>query len=129
VIEAMLKITIPIDCGNSPKMEFLKQFNIAFAESNTSFLLESVVDDITWNILGDRLINGKTEFSAELDRMKSEAPTELIIEKIITHGKLGAVNGIMKMPNEKSYAFSDIYEFSTAKGSKIATITSYVIAV
>ncbi len=125
----MPKITIPIDCGNAPKMEFLKQFNIAFAEGNTSFLLESVIDNIVWNLVGDRSINGKAEFSAELDSMKNVSPTELTIEKIITHGKVGAVNGIMKMPNGKNYAFSDMYEFSSAKGTKIATITSYIIAV
>ncbi len=125
----MPKITIPINCGNSPKMEFLKQFNIAFAEGNVSFLLESVIDNVVWNLVGDRSIHGKAEFSTELDSMKDVTPTELTIEKIMTHGKMGAVNGIMKMPNGKSYAFSDIYEFSNTKGSQIAAITSYIIAV
>ncbi|MBN2501301.1 MAG: hypothetical protein JXB38_11030 [Anaerolineales bacterium] len=41
----MVKISVAADCGNSPKKRFLKDFNIALAEGNQPFLLESVTDD------------------------------------------------------------------------------------
>ncbi|MEZ4724579.1 MAG: nuclear transport factor 2 family protein [Candidatus Kapaibacterium sp.] len=125
----MTKIISSPNCGNSPKMEFLKEFNIAFANGNVEFITESVTDEIVWNIIGDRKIEGKEKFRGELEKMKSEKATELIIDQILSHGKEGATNGIMKMQNGKKYAFSDFYKFKGAKGAKIKSITSYVIEI
>jgi hypothetical protein len=35
-------------------MEFLKEFNIAFAKENMKFITKSVIDEIVWNIIGVR---------------------------------------------------------------------------
>jgi hypothetical protein len=125
----MTKIVSSPNCGNSPKMEFLKEFNIAFANGNVEFIIESVTDEIIWNIIGDRKIEGKEKFSEELEKMKSEKATEIIIDQIVSHGKEGASNGIMKMQNGKKYAFSDFYKFKGVKGEKIKSITTYVIGI
>ena len=125
----MTKIISSPNCGNSPKMEFLKEFNIAFAKGIVEFIAESITDDIIWNIIGDKKIEGKEKFTEELEKMKSEKATELIIDQILSHGKEGSTNGIMKMKNGKKYAFSDFYKFKSAKGAKIKSITSYVIEI
>ena len=125
----MTKIISNATCGNSPKMEFLKDFNIAFATGNVDFLLENVTDEIVWTIIGDKKIEGRDSFAAELKKMKDLKPTELILDQILTHGKEGAANGVIKMHNNKKYAFSDFYIFNGTKGSKIKTITSYVIEI
>lgn len=125
----MIKITVSADCGNAPKKEFLKAINIAFAKGNSDFLTESVTDKIVWNIIGDKKIEGKEDFTEELEKMKTKKASELILDRIITHGKEGAVSGIMKMQSGKKYAFSDFYEFSGAKGAKVKSITSYVIRI
>ncbi len=125
----MTKITVSSDCGNAPKKEFLKEINIAFAKGNSDFLTESVTDKIVWNIIGDKKIEGKERFSDELEKMKTKKTSELTLDRILTHGKEGAVSGIMKMQNGKKFAFSDFYEFSGAKGAKIKSITSYVIKI
>ncbi len=125
----MTKIVSSPNCGNSPKMEFLKEFNIAFAKGNVEFITESVTEDIVWNIIGDKQIEGIEQFTHELEKMKSEKVSELILKQILSHGKEGAANGIMKMQNGKKYAFSDFYVFQGAKGMKIKSMTSYVIGV
>lgn len=124
-----MKITSSPDCGNSPKKELLKQVNIAFAKGNLDLLVEHTTDEITWNIIGNKTIEGKENFTENLKKMRTEKVAELQFDQILTHGKAGAVNGIMKMQNGKNYAFSDFYEFSGAKGGKIKSITSYVIEV
>lgn len=78
-------------------MEFLKELNIAFAKGNSECINESVPDDIVWNIIGDRKIEGKEKFGQKLEKLKSQRVTELIIHQILSHGKEGAANGIMKM--------------------------------
>ncbi|MBO6792348.1 MAG: nuclear transport factor 2 family protein [Balneolaceae bacterium] len=125
----MTKIVSSPDCGNSPKMEFLKAFNIAFAKGDVEFITQSVSDDIVWDIIGDKKIVGKERFTEELERMKNVQTSELIIHQVLSHGKEGAVNGIMKMLDGRQYAFSDFYRFTGAKGAKIKSITSYVIGV
>ncbi len=125
----MTKIVSSPNCGNSPKMAFLKEFNIAFAKGNVDFLIESVTDEIVWNIVGDKIITGKENFADELETMKTEKATELILDQILSHGKEGAVNGTIKMGNGKKYAFSDFYQFNGARGSKIKSMTSYVIEI
>lgn len=125
----MTKIISSPNCGNSPKMEFLKEFNIAFAKGDVEFITESVTEDIVWNIIGNKKIEGKEKFTMELEKMKSEKVSELVLEQILSHGKEGAVNGIIKMQDGKTYAFSDFYVFQGAKGTKIKSMTSYVIGV
>lgn len=125
----MTKIISSPNCGNSPKMEFLKKFNIEFAEGNVQFITESVTNEIIWNIIGDRKIEGIEEFTKELKKMKSEKTIELIIDQILSHGKEGASNGVMKMQNGKKYAFSDFYVFKNTKSTDLKSITSYVIEI
>lgn len=125
----MTKITTTIHCGNSPKMAFIKQFNSAFAQGDVEFLAENVTDEIVWNILGDKKITGKENFLKALEQMKAEKASELILEQILSHGKEGAANGIMKMENGNDYAFSDFYIFNNAKGTQVKSITSYVIKI
>ena len=43
------------------------------------------------------------------------------------HGKEGAVNGVIKMDDGRTQEFADFYEFSGGKGTKVKSITSYVI--
>ncbi len=125
----MLKIISSPNCGNSPKMTFLKEFNITLAKGDLDFLTESVTDEIVWNIVGDRKIEGKKEFIEELKKTKEKNVTELTLKQILSHGKEGAVNGITKTENKKEYAFSNFYFFKGAKGAKIKLITSYIIEI
>ena len=125
----MTKIISSPNCGNSPKMKFIKEFNIAFAKGNLEFLMENITDDIVWNIIGNKKIEGKEKFTEELKKMKSEKVIELIIDQTLSHGKEGASNGVMKMKNGKKYAFSDFYVFKNTKSTDLKLITSYVIEI
>lgn len=125
----MTKITLKTDCGHSPKREFLKDFNVAFGKGNTKFLTDNVTDDIVWKMVGDKTIEGKEAFSKAIHKMADQKVAECVIEKVVTHGKEGAVNGIIKMEKGKEYAFSDFYEFKNTKSTDLRTITSYVIQI
>jgi len=125
----MAQINVKTNCGNSPKMEFLKQFNIAFAQGNVEFLNDCVTDEIVWNIIGDKKIQGIEKFTEELRKMQSVKTSELILEQILSHGKEGAANGKILTDSGKKYAFSDFYVFQGAKGARIKKIISYAIEI
>lgn len=125
----MAKISTPSDCGNSQKKEFIKDFNIAFADGNMDYILDNISDNIEWTIVGDKKIIGRESVENTLKEMANYKVSELIIDKILTHGKDAAATGIMRMENGKSYAFSDFYEFSSAKGEMIKSMVSFAIEV
>lgn len=123
----MTKVKVSADCGNSPKMTLLKEFNIAFIKGDTETILDQVTEDISWELVGGWKLEGLEAFKAELDKMKDTTLTEATIERVVTHGKEGAANGILIGENGKKYAFADFYEFNSAKASRIKSITSYMI--
>ena len=122
----MAKLTLLENCGNSPKSTFLQELNIAFAEGNVAFISSSVTEDIVWNMIGDKMIQGKEDFVNALERMKATKTQELILKSIITHGKEAAVYGEMLMKNGQHFVFADIYTFKSAKGDKVKSIVSFV---
>ncbi|MEQ9468426.1 MAG: nuclear transport factor 2 family protein [Ekhidna sp.] len=122
----MTRISIHPDCGHSPKKEFLKNFNIAFATGDADFLINSVSDDIHWIIYGDKEIQGKEAFRNEMNIMKDYTADELQIHHILTHGKEAAISGEMKMGN-RTYAFCDLYEFTSAGSQEIRGMKTYII--
>jgi limonene-1,2-epoxide hydrolase len=123
----MTRIICTVDCGNSPKMSFLKDFNIALARGNQAAVLKRLTDDILWEWAGAAPLRGREAVAGMLRRMHQEPRQELVIEHIITHGAAGAVNGTMRLTNGRSYGFCHVFEFSSAKGTLVSGITSYEI--
>ena len=125
----MTRVITSEDCGNSPKNIFIQDLTIAFAKRDSKFILDSVTDDVRWNIVGDKLIEGKDNFAQVLKGMKDDKAVQLTVQHVATHGKAGAVNGTTKLKNEKTRAFCDVYEFSNTKGTTVKEITSYIIQI
>ena len=122
-----MKVNLSEECGNSPKNTFLTKFAIGFATGDVPFVLSSVVEDIRWTKVGQRVIQGKIELAEALAEMSGNPLEELTIDHVVTHGKAGAVNGRMRSANGVTYAFCHMYEFGSAKGASIRAITSYVL--
>lgn len=127
--DKMISITVPSDCGNAPKKEFIKDFNVAYASGKVDFILDNVSDNIEWTIVGDIKLMGKENVELKLNEMANFKASELIIETILTHGKEAAATGVLNMENGKSYAFSDFYTFSSAKGNKVKSMVSFTIEI
>jgi hypothetical protein len=124
-----MDINIKANCGNSPKNEFLKELNIAFARSEVDQVMHSVTDDIELNMVGSQLIKGKEALKAMFKQQQEVVIESISLQSIITHGKEGAVNGEFTMSDGKHYAFADFYQFETAKAKKVCKITSYLIEI
>jgi hypothetical protein len=125
----MTKVIVSEDCGNSPKNIFVQELTIAMTKGDTKFLLQSVVDEVRWNVPGDKVIQGKDRLTEALEERKNDPALELIIQHIATHGKTGTVDGQIKFKGGKTHAFCNVYEFSNSKGNSVKEITSYIIEV
>lgn len=125
-----LKVFCKEDCGNAPRKQVLKSFNIAFASGNVEAVLDAVSDDIVWERVGDCTIRGKHAFADALNRYSNQAADELRLLTIITHGNEASANGILKFNGQYTWAFCDVYRFAGfTKTAKIKQITSYAIQV
>ena len=129
----MVKVIVGKDCGNSPKNLLLRYFNIAVAEGNTELISESITEDVVWRLFepaNQNTIYGKEGVLKEYVQNLVIVPAEYNIDTVITHGDKGAVSGVIKSIDGKSYVFCDVYKFSShAKGAKIKEMTSYIIRV
>ena len=102
---------------------------VAFARRDTDFLLDSVADDIHWNIVGETSIRGKDGLEQAIESIPQDCEvTEITINHVVTHGKVGAVNGIIMCKNDRTYEFCSVYEFGNTKGTNVRDITSYIIS-
>ncbi|WP_299092340.1 nuclear transport factor 2 family protein [uncultured Metabacillus sp.] len=125
-----INVVCPEDCGNAPKKVVLKEFIIALAKKDISFILENVSDDILWNKIGCEKIEGKDHFAEALQQINDSPVWEIQISNIITHGRSGAVNGTLLLEDNRKLEFCDVYMFTSAgKNSKIKEMTSYVIEI
>lgn len=106
----------------------LRDLSIAFVKNEINFCLDWMTDDVVWEIIGDKLIQGKGDFEKALHQLKDREVQQLRIQNIITHGNTGSVNGTLKLNDKQNIAFCDVYNFrGFGKNSKIKAITSYVI--
>lgn len=122
-----MKLNIKPDCGNSPKKALVKNLTILFSSYDIEKAMDFLDDNVKWTLVGDESIIGKKQFRTALEEMSQNKALELTIHSIITHGKEAAVNGEMVMEDGNIFAFSDFYEFSSAKGDSFKSIVSYVI--
>lgn len=67
-----IKIIAPEDCGNAPKKLILRDFNIAFYTGDKDFILDNISENITWNIIGDSIVQGKEEFIDKMNKINKE---------------------------------------------------------
>src|SRR5690606_4836330 len=115
------------DCRNAPKKEYVKEFNIAFAKSETEKILDMMTDDAVWELIGDKTYHGKEQIKQALKAMSTRAAKELIVDNILSHGNKCAANGTVVFAAGKSH-FSDFYIFSShARDAKIKRLISYGI--
>ncbi|MEC3880083.1 nuclear transport factor 2 family protein [Parapedobacter sp. 10938] len=125
----MVELEINADCKNSPRREFLKEFNSAFAKGDVSFIEANLDDEVSWHMVGDRTIMGKAAFITELESMKASPVQKMVLQTVVTHGRHASASGEMHLVSGEVYAYCDVYGFAKATGTTLKSITSYVIKI
>lgn len=113
------------------KEEFLRKVNQAFVDGDRDFLLDAISDDICWDIVGEKMVSGKIEFSEALEQMQELPPIEINIHNVVIQELSAVVTGIVVGRNhvgqKKNFGFCDVYELKQDEKLKIDKMTSYVI--
>jgi len=125
---AGIRVICPDDCGNAPKKAQLRDFTMAAVQGDIAYVMGCVSDNVEWEVAGGRKTVGKTGFAETVRQLHDRPAVELEIRHILTHGKTGAVSGVVKYADGGHRSFCDVYVFAgSAKDAKIRGITSYVI--
>ncbi|HEY4557698.1 MAG TPA: hypothetical protein VIG82_05860 [Enteractinococcus sp.] len=125
--EARLQVVeAPEDCGNAPRKIVIRDFLIALYQQDEDHVLEALAEDIRWELVGSRVLNGLEEVREWLRR---EPPVrELHIAMVITHGTDCGVDGWVVYADGRTRALSHVLIFAGhAKSAKIKALRSYLI--
>lgn len=123
-----MNIKTDADCDNAPKKQLVLDYNTAFINKQKDTLLDFLHQDCTQNIVGEDLLSDKNSIEKVLDRILNFDPKEMVIENLLSHGKLAACNGTITLASNAKIYFSEFYVFSShSKDAKIISITSYGI--
>lgn len=117
----MTKVNRSTDCGNSPKNKMVEDIAIALEMSDTNFLSAILDSEAIWNnwdgceTVGESIpgeLHGQTK------------PDVLTIDHVMSHGRVGAVNGHAKRGRTQQ-RFCHVIEFTSTKYNKIRRVESY----
>ncbi|MBO0992732.1 nuclear transport factor 2 family protein [Bacillus sp. SD088] len=111
--------------------ETVLKFNNAFATGDADFVIDNVIENVQWHLVGAAELQGREAVKNMLEPMRGVASNEYQTNNIITQGNKAVIEGTMRMPKangqEKLYAFCDIYTFDGANNNKIQDLTAYLI--
>jgi len=119
----MVHITGSKDCGNSPKNLFAQ--DVAIALETGEIPTGMLSDDVVWHGRATGLIEGIAAVRQTM--AKRPAVQSLVIDHAISHGKAAMANGIATLTDGTIRRFSHVFDFTSAKGNCVATITSYLV--
>lgn len=116
-----MKITVPDDCGNSPRNLLVSQFSVDWAAGSIERLRPVLADDVHWEVVGE------PESDAESVLSLPQEVREVEVFTAMNHGKVSACNGRM-LTVTGQLDFCHVFRFSGAtKTAKIVHIRTYLV--
>lgn len=110
-----MKISLPSDCGNSPRMQLAADLAVAWAAGDNAMLEPWLADDFSHSTYGSFP-------EAEI--------TEIAVLGAINHGRSASCDGYIDFGDSTHprLRFSHVYSFSsTAKTGKVIEMRTYLI--
>jgi hypothetical protein len=109
-------------CGNSPKNRLLQELVIAMARADLGEIEALVSQEVRWLVPGNKPVVGAKAFCKAVTR--HGPATRLALAHVVSHGRSGTVDGVVEFGG-KSRAFCHVFEFGSAKGTDVKSITTY----
>lgn len=126
----MVKIIVDEDCNNAPKKQYVKDFLIAAATSDSQTVSDMLADNISLEIVGQQSAGDKASVVQLLATHESKGGVaELAVNNILSHGNKCAADGTVSFKDGSKVSFCSMYTFTShSKDAKIKDITAYMIA-
>lgn len=116
-----MKVTVPDDCGNSPRNLLVSRFSADWAAGDIESLRPLLADDVRWDVMGEPRLGAEAALSLPQDVREAEIFTA------INHGREAACNGRLLTDAER-IDFCHVFRFSgAAKTARIVHIRTYLV--
>lgn len=106
----------------------VEKVNTAMGDGKTGDFLDLCADNVVWNMVGDKITEGKDAIREWMSSMGPSEPPKFTVDKLFADDDSAACYGDMTMKGKdgtkESYSYCDVYEFS---GDKITRLNSYVV--
>jgi hypothetical protein len=119
-----MKVIRSSDCGNSPKQKLLEDISVALAGADAGLIDSLAVPELVWLHVGKKPVEGQDAVLSTIQ--KSGPATEVAIERVVSHGRAGAVNGIITRGGKRT-AFCHMFEFNNTKCTHVKSISTYLV--
>ena len=117
-----MKVIRSSGCGNSSKQKPLEDMSVALAGADAGLINLLAVPELVWLNVGKTPIEGQ---NAVLSAIRKSGPaTEVAIERVVSHGRAGAVNGIITRGGKRT-AICHMFEFNNFKWAHVKSISTY----
>jgi hypothetical protein len=121
----MARVIKSKDCGNSPKNLLVQALVVAIETSNAAAFARCVTDEVVWVLPGRKSFDGKAASLAYLKAQTRDALKQVKVRRAISHGRAGAGDGTLTMESGLTHCFCHVVCFSSLKGDRITSISSY----
>lgn len=119
-----MKVKLPTDCGNAPRIGIVGAFVVNWAAGDTEAVSEWLADDANWTLVGEVTSRGP---EAVREICPPFTPERVEVVSVVTHGRLASCDGYLEAEGRR-IDFSHAIRFaSTSKAAKIAELRSYCI--
>ena len=119
-----MKVIRSSDCGNSPKQKLLEDMSVALSGGDAGLIDSLAVPELVWLHVGKKPVEGQ---DAVLSAIRKSGPaTEVAIDTVASHGRAGAVNGIITRGG-KPTGFCHMFEFNNTKCTHVKSISTYSV--
>jgi|SRR5690625_4585236 len=118
-----MKIVLPTDCGNAPRIAIVGEFVTNWAKRDAEVMKAWLTEYVTWTVAGREAANDvvPADFAGP-----GGTPDYLEVNTIITHGRLASCDGFVDSESVRMY-FSHVLKFaSTSKAAKIREVRTYL---
>ena len=124
----MTRIHRSPDCGNSPKNLFVQELSISLALGQLREVEAGIAAGCTWSQVGEGRVEGAAGILRRLADRSRPHPEAVHIQRVLTHGKSGAVHGSLEFAGGERDEFVDLYEFTSVRGAQVCSITTFRVA-
>ena len=119
-----MKVIRSSECGNSPKQKLLEDMSVVLAGADAGLIDSLAVPELVWLQVGKKPVEGQ---DAVLSAIRKSGPvTEVAIERVVSHGRADAVNGIITRGGKRT-AFCHMFEFNNTKCTHVKSISTYSV--
>lgn len=113
------------DCDNSPKNRLVQDLAVAIEQGDLGAVQRCVCGDVSWAYPQRAKVVGSDAAAALLRDVRRQPPVRIEVVHAISHGKAGAATGTVTLSSGTRVRFCHVVEFTSARGDRIARITSF----